>query len=128
LTPPGGHRLGQWINPAAFALVSDSGYGDAPRNIARGPRLWQADFGLAKRIPLSERMQMQFRSEFFDIFNRPQYGLPLADLSTNTFGQIVSVVNAGPVGTDAAADAVHASIGVLNGTMGGRSFVQDKVS
>jgi hypothetical protein len=99
LTPPGGHRLGQWINPAAFALVSGSGYGDAPRNIARGPGLWQADFGLAKRILLSERMQMQFRSEFFNIFNRAQYGLPLADISTNTFGQIVSVVNAGPVGT-----------------------------
>jgi Carboxypeptidase regulatory-like domain len=99
LTPPGGHKLGQWINPAAFALVSGSGYGDAPRNIARGPGLWQADFGLAKRIPLSERMQMQFRSEFFNIFNRAQYGLPLADISTNTFGQIVSVVNPGPVGT-----------------------------
>jgi hypothetical protein len=55
---------------------------------------------LAKRIPLSERVQMQFRSEFFNIFNRAQYGLPLADVSTpNTFGEITSVVNVGPVGT-----------------------------
>ena len=99
LTPPGGHKLGEWINPAAFALVSGSGYGDAPRNVARGPGLWQADFGLAKRISLTEKIQIQFHSEFFNIFNRAQYGLPLADLSTNTFSQIVSVVNAGPVGT-----------------------------
>jgi hypothetical protein len=99
LTPSGGHKLGEWINPAAFAPVVGSGYGDAPRNIGRGPGLWQADLGLAKSISLTEAMEMQFRSEFFNIFNRAQYGLPLADLSTNTFGQIVSVVNAGPVGT-----------------------------
>jgi hypothetical protein len=42
---------------------------------------------------------MQFRSEFFNIFNRAQYGLPLSDLSANTFGQIVGAVNTGPVGT-----------------------------
>src|SRR6202012_4269756 len=50
LTPPGGHKINQWINPAAFSLVTSSGYGDSPRNVARGPDLWQADFGLAKRI------------------------------------------------------------------------------
>ncbi|MBB5331704.1 TonB-dependent receptor [Tunturiibacter gelidoferens] len=100
LTPPGGRKTQHWINPAAFSLVANSGYGDSPRNLARGPSLWQADLGMAKRIPLTERLQMQFRSEFFNIFNRAQYGLPLADLSTpNTFGEIVSEVNAGPVGT-----------------------------
>jgi hypothetical protein len=99
LTPPGGRKIGQWINPAAFALVTSSGYGDAPRNIARGPNLWQADLGLAKHLPVTETMQLEFRSEFFNIFNRAQYGLPLADLSANTFGEIVSAVNTGPVGT-----------------------------
>jgi outer membrane receptor protein involved in Fe transport len=100
LTPPGGHKISQWINPAAFSLVTGSGYGDSPRNVARGPDLWQADFGLAKRIPLTEKMQLQFRTEFFNIFNRAQYGLPLADLSSpTTFGQIVGAVNTGPVGT-----------------------------
>jgi hypothetical protein len=100
LSPSGGRQIDQWINPAAFSLVTGSGYGNSPRNVARGPGLWQADFGTAKRIPLSERLQMQFRSEFFNIFNRAQYGLPLADISTpNTFGEITSVVNVGPVGT-----------------------------
>jgi hypothetical protein len=100
LAPPGGRTIRQWINPAAFSLVTNSGYGDAPRNIARGPDLWQADFGLSKHIPLSEKVQLQFRSEFFNIFNRAQYGLPLADFSTpNTFGEIVGAVNTGPVGT-----------------------------
>lgn len=101
LTPPGGRSIGQWINPAAFAMVpmGFTGYGDAPRNIGRGPNLWQADLGLAKRIPVGERAEVQFRSEFFNLFNRAQYGLPLADLSASTFGKIVGTVNTGPVGT-----------------------------
>jgi hypothetical protein len=61
--------------------------------------LWQADLALAKRISLGEFAMLHFRSEFFNICNRAQYGPPLADLSTATFGQILSTVNTGPVGT-----------------------------
>ena len=99
LTPPGGSRVDSWINRAAFALVSGGGYGDAPRNVGRGPNLWQADLALAKRIPITEHFQLQFRSELFNLFNRAQYGPPLGDLSDVTFGQIISTVNTGPVGT-----------------------------
>ena len=99
LTPAGGPGIHGWINPAAFSLVTGSGYGDAPRNLPRGPNLWQADLGLAKHIPISERVQLQFRSQFFNIFNRAQYGQPLADFSSSTFGQIIGTVNSGPVGT-----------------------------
>lgn len=99
LTPSGGRTIDQWINPAAFALVTDSGYGNSPRNIGRGPNLLQTDIGLAKDIHLAERAHLLFRSEFFNIFNRAQYGQPLADLSASTFGQIISTVNTGPVGT-----------------------------
>jgi hypothetical protein len=99
LTPPAGKKISGWINPAAFTPVVGGGYGDAPRNIARGPNLWQTDLGLAKQIPLSERVQLQFRSEFFNLFNRAQYGLPQADSSSSSFGQIVTTVNTTPVGT-----------------------------
>ena len=76
-----------------------NGYGNAPRNIARGPGLWQTDLALSKQIPIREFMQLEFRSEVFNLFNRAQYGLPLADFSTSTFGQIINTVNTGPVGT-----------------------------
>jgi len=99
IVPPGGRGIGNWINPAAFALVTGTGYGNAPRNVARGPGLWQADAALSKGIPLREGTRLEFRSEFFNLFNRAQYGLPLADFSNNTFGQIISTVNTGPVGT-----------------------------
>ena len=52
LTPPGGKSIGDWINPAAFAVPAPGTFGDAPRNIARGPGAWQIDLGVAKQIPL----------------------------------------------------------------------------
>ena len=97
--PPGGRRIQGWINPAALARVTYSGYGNAPRNTARGPNLWQADLGVTKRIPLTESAQLQFRGEFFNLFNRAQYGQQLSDLSASSFGQIITTVNTGPVGT-----------------------------
>ena len=75
------------------------GYGDAPRNAVRGPGLWQADMGLAKNIPIREFANFQFRSEFFNIFNRAQWGLPLADTTGSSFGAITNTVNTGPIGT-----------------------------
>ena len=99
LTPAGGKAIGDWINPAAFAPVAGSGYGSAPRNVGRGPNLWQTDLGVAKHIPLSERVQLQFRGEFFNLFNRAQYGQPQADWSSSTFGQIITTVNTTPIGT-----------------------------
>ncbi|HEY6489451.1 MAG: hypothetical protein WCC26_22000 [Terracidiphilus sp.] len=99
LSPPGGPQRGEWINPAAFSLVAGSGYGDAPRNVARGPGLWQADLALSKQVHLSESAQLRFRCEFFNAFNRAQYGLPLSDFSTSSFGQILNTVNTGPVST-----------------------------
>jgi outer membrane receptor protein involved in Fe transport len=100
LIPPTGRTINQWINPAAFAAVTDSGYGNAPRNIAHGPSLWQTDLGLSKRIPLTESAQLQFRSEFFNLFNRAQYGQPQSDWSsTSSFGQIITTANTNPIGT-----------------------------
>ncbi len=55
--------------------------GNAPRDVARGPGVWQIDLGVGKIIPLTERVQLQFRTEFFNLFNHPQYGLPQAVIS-----------------------------------------------
>jgi hypothetical protein len=93
LTPPGGRSIGQWINPAAFVAPAEGTFGDAPRNIARGPGAWQMDFDVNKHIPLSKSVQLEFRSEFFNIFNHPQYGLPQSTFGIPEFGSIVRTVN-----------------------------------
>jgi hypothetical protein len=109
LTPPGGKTIGEWINPAAFAAPAAGTFGDAPRDEARGPGAWQMDLGIGKHIPVTERVRLEFRAEFFNIFNHPQYGLPQADISPflagtqGVFGSIIQTVNTttpvSPVGT-----------------------------
>ena len=93
LTPPGGASIGQWINPAAFAVPLAGTFGNAPRDVARGPGAWQMDLGVAKHISLTERASLVLRSEFFNIFNHPQYGLPQATFGVPGFGTIIQTVN-----------------------------------
>ena len=109
LTPPGGATIGEWINPAAFAAPAAGTFGNAPRDVARGPGAWQMDFGVGKHFSLTERVGLEFRTEFFNIFNHPQYGLPQSDISPylagtqGVFGSIIQTVNTttpvSPVGT-----------------------------
>ena len=54
---------------------------------------WQIDLGVAKSIPLGERAHLEFRSEFFNIFNHPQFGLPQATFGVPGFGSITQTVN-----------------------------------
>lgn len=97
--PVGGSSISEWLNPAAFTTPANGTWGNAPRNLARGPGIWQTDLGLQKQVQVSERFMLQFRAEAFNLFNRAQYALPQADVTANQFGQILSTVNTGPVGT-----------------------------
>lgn len=95
LTPPGGRTIAHWINPAAFALPAGE-FGNAPRNLLRGPGTWQIDMGAARTFSIAERAQVEFRSEFYNIFNHPQPGQPQSTFNpanTTGFGSIVNTVN-----------------------------------
>jgi hypothetical protein len=86
LTPPEGRSNkpgGRWFNPAAFAVPAHFTWGNAPRNLLRGPALWQADLGTAKRFPIfKDRVSGQFRAEIFNIFNRSQYANSASNFTT----------------------------------------------
>jgi hypothetical protein len=95
LTPPGGKSVAQWINPAAFATPAGE-FGTAPRDLLRGPGTWQIDLGIGRTISLWERASLEFRSEFFNIFNHPQLGPPQSTFNpsnTTGFGSIITTVN-----------------------------------
>ena len=51
------------------------------------------DFLLAKNIPIREGMRLQFRSEFFNIFNRVNLGDPVLDFTNPSFGKILGTFN-----------------------------------
>jgi hypothetical protein len=75
-----------------------AGFGNVPRNFLRGPGAWQMDLGLSKRIPVTEHLQLQFRAEAFNIFNRPMYASPDGLISASDFGSIYLPLNTTPVG------------------------------
>ena len=90
---------GSWLNPAAFVAPANNTYGNAGRNGFRGPGLWQMDIGLSKRIRVREGIHVDFRTEAFNLFNRAQYGDPVANISNPTFGRILVTANDGATGT-----------------------------
>ena len=101
LTPPGGRTVAEWINPAAFAYPAGA-FGTAPRDLVRGPGTWQIDMGASKEISLAEKARLEFRSEFYNIFNHPQLGQPYATCNLTTpsqtgcpagFGAITTTLN-----------------------------------
>jgi len=66
----------QYFNPGAFIQPLAGTYGNVGRNTLRGPRLAETDFSAAKRISLSERLNLQFRAEIFNLFNHTNFNTP----------------------------------------------------
>jgi hypothetical protein len=100
LIPPGGQTPAHWFNPAAFAVPAAGTWGNAGRNLGRGPNLYQIDLSLARRIHLNERLNLELRADAFNVLNRAQYADPLGDVTVPAqFGIIQSTINTTPVGT-----------------------------
>jgi hypothetical protein len=87
-----------WLNPAAFAAPAAGTYGTAGRNGFRGPGLWQADLGISKRFRITETVNIDFRTEAFNLLNRAQFGDPVNNISNSTFGRILVTANDGATG------------------------------
>jgi hypothetical protein len=67
---------GQYFNPAAFLQPLPGTYGNAGRNILRGPSLVETDFSAAKRFNIAEGVSLQFRGEIFNLFNHTNLNTP----------------------------------------------------
>src|SRR5262245_35453212 len=80
----------QVLNPAAFAIPKPGTFGNLERNLLHGPSFFQQDVILAKKFILTESTNLEFRSEFFNIFNGTNFATPPAQLP-NTFGTTTAV-------------------------------------
>jgi Carboxypeptidase regulatory-like domain len=96
------HTLSNWFNPCAFMKAPSGELGTAARAPVYGPRFVNTDFSIIKDFPLSfrEAMNLQFRAEFFNFLNHPQYFLAgLGDTgqqdinSPSSFGVINQTLN-----------------------------------
>lgn len=84
-----GHLTG-CIVPTSFATAGQYTYGNAGRNILRGPDLATADLSLFKNLPIGERAAFQIRGEFFNVLNHPSFSNPNSVFNTAAFGNITS--------------------------------------
>ena len=100
LIPPGGQTPGDWINVAAFSIPANGTWGNAGRNLVRAPGAWQIDAALTKHAQITERINVEFRAEAFNLFNHAQFGLPNGNFSAaGSFGTITQPLNTGSTGT-----------------------------
>jgi Carboxypeptidase regulatory-like domain/TonB dependent receptor len=81
-----------WINASAFSTPASFTFGDAGRNILRGPGLGTCDFALMRNFRLAESKNLEFRAEMFNIFNRPNFDIPQRDVASPSFGQIFNTL------------------------------------
>jgi hypothetical protein len=81
---------GRWFNTAAFAFPAPGRFGNAGRNIVDGPGYQNVNASLVKNTRITERVNLQFRTEFFNLFNHPNFNLPDSFLGSPTFGVISS--------------------------------------
>jgi hypothetical protein len=93
----GPHTVDQWLSRSAFQRlnpVTQAGqFGDAGRNIARGPDFTNVDVSLVRTFGLTSTTRLQVRAEAFNIANHPNFGLPVADLNSANFGRIFSAAS-----------------------------------
>jgi len=89
--PGAGSRTPErWFNTAAFAFPAPGTFGNAGRNILDGPGFQNVNASLVKNTSLTERVNLQFRAEVFNLFNHPNFGLPDNFFGSPTFGRITS--------------------------------------
>ena len=73
---------------AAFVSPAPFTFGNEGRNVVNGPGLNNEDLSIFKAFHVDEKRQLQFRTEFFNALNHPQFALPGATFGTAQFGQI----------------------------------------
>ena len=126
-----------FVNPAAFAIPTAGTFGNFARNALSGPNFKQVDLTLSKKFRFTERMNFEFRTEVFNIFNTTNFANPSVTLSnalptltavnpnpaTNTLMTPVFTVNTNAAtvrqpGQAFTQDAAGATFGVLRSTVG----------
>jgi hypothetical protein len=89
---------GKIFNAAAFTPAPPGQQGNLGRNALRGFGASQVDFAIQRLFPLSSAIRLRVRAEFFNIFNHPNFGPPVNDLSSPQFGYSTQML-AGSLGS-----------------------------
>src|SRR5712692_2089675 len=121
-TPSGVSQLSEWFNTACFVAPPAYGFGDESRvdPTLRQKGVNNFDFSIFKRTTFgpSERMNLEFRTEFFNIFNHPQFAAP------NTSCVPFQASMTAPIICSTPANTPGSNFGVVTSTLGNPRLVQ----
>jgi len=88
----GPKTVSQWFNTAAFAAPAFGLFGNCGTGIIRGPRENTWNWAMYKSFPVRERVKLQFRSEFFNIWNHPSFSSVSTGFGSPNFGQVTGAL------------------------------------
>ncbi len=98
-----GRTIDRWFNTEAIRLpTQDQPFGNAGRNLGRGPSVYQFDLGLQKNFALpviNESSKLEFRAEFFNLLNKTNFGAPSGTATGIVFRADGTLQTAGGFGT-----------------------------
>lgn len=88
---PAEQSIARWFNPSAFSAPAAFTFGNGARNLLTGPGQKMIDVSLAKTTGITDRVQAEFRADFFNLPNTPSFGNPAANVSVpSTVGIITT--------------------------------------
>ena len=86
----GSKNVNEWFNTSAFALPARYTFGNAGRNTLQAQRWISIDSSVIRSFPIWREKRFEFRAEAFNLANHPIFGPPNSDVSSKTFGAIIS--------------------------------------
>ena len=87
---PGSGANAHWLNPAAFAHPAPGTQANMAPGSVRGPGALIVNAGLSRLFRIKERQSVELRAEAQNVLNRANFSEPTANVSSNTFGQIIA--------------------------------------
>ena len=93
--PLSAHRIlaNHRFDTTRFVVNAPGTFGNSGRGILRGPGYLSTDLGVLKTTEVTERLRLQFRAEFFNALNHPNFRLPASNISSSQKGRITAVVD-----------------------------------
>jgi hypothetical protein len=79
-----------YYDPAAYAPVTAVRFGTSGRNTLRSPAIYNLNFSVFRTFPITERLNLQFRAESYNLSNTPHFLAPNANVSAGNFLDITS--------------------------------------
>lgn len=90
-----GEFIAQYFNTTCFSAPGTGNFGNAARNMGFGPGFIGVDASVTKRWAFSERYGLNFRTDIYNVPNRPNFGSPAAIRGRGDFGRVNSTIGTG---------------------------------